>query len=345
METIHIYHRLRSLFKSEHDLIKSIKKLNEIFTVGRDQLDKYVDDETLIAAYGCYYMTTNIPKFKFVIEQLPVDVRTLIPRGQFIDIGTGTGTYLWAYLMTFGKSQVSLVGIDSSKAMLKFAEFVREEFFSDCSVELSSRLCFDQTSLNRPTLLFGNSLNEIGVNGALKIVRDCNPAVIILIEPGTKESFSTILDLRTKIIEGGYQIVYPCRSNLNCQMKSDDWCHQVLRTSHGQELERISQMASLDRKSMPLISNVYVKKELFSFSHDSAGAPHFKGRLIRIYEETKFSYLCQVCVNNQIEKVELLKKYMDKNLVKDFRRISIGVELEFERLKELADGTVRAKLE
>jgi hypothetical protein len=122
-------------------------------------------------------------------------------------------------------------------------------------------------------------------------------------------------------------------------MSEDDWCHQVLKYDHGHSLERLSQLVKIDRKTMPLIAHVYVKDYVIEGSHSNSD------KLIQIIKETKFSYLCKICTKeNNIKRVELLKKFMDKKTIKDFRVSSIGASIYFDFLKELEDGTIRAKL-
>lgn len=311
---------------TEAKLISELKEISKNFTSKRDKIGEYVVSKEMVSAYTCFYLPTNIPKFDFLMNQLPEKIRQRIEELNFLDVGTGPGTYLVAHDQYF-KNGKRLYGLDSSSLMLEQAK----KLLGDRAT-LGSSL---PTDFSGGVLFFGNSLNEMKSSKGLDFVQKTNPEIVLLIEPGTKESFSEVSAFRKTLLEKGYGVVYPCpEPQKTCPAKGDEWCHQVLRTVHEPEVERLSQLISLDRKAMPMISHCYVKK------HESK---NHRAVFYRFIKETKHSFDWQVCLEGQDELVifEIPKRGMKKKEIKEFTSKSVGEAFDFEIEKELSENRFR----
>jgi ribosomal protein RSM22 (predicted rRNA methylase) len=343
---------------NESELIRLLHDISAGFTTSRDKIGDYLVDRKKVAAYSLYYLPTNFPKFSFVMDRLQKEVQSLISDSLLIDCGSGPGTYSLAFLdwlKTNDKSnpELPLALYDKSPLMLEQAgEYVTKIY--------NHKNLFTSTSLRelkeyvgkykiKKTLLFGNSYNEMSEKDFNELFRAVEPDFLIFIEPGTKSSFRSLLPLREKLLESGHDLLFPCaREKKNCPMSSnpkfaDDWCHQVLKTSHDPEIERLSQILKLDRRSLPLSAFVYSKEKI---EVDKNSGP-LEGRVIRQLRETKFSFDLVVCANDSQEdlvEVEIQKKSMDKKTAKTFFDESVGLYYEGEVTKELGEGRVRATL-
>jgi SAM-dependent methyltransferase len=145
----HIYQNLLTPL-TETKLISELKEISTNFTSKRDKIGEYVVSKEMVSAYTCFYLPTNIPKFHFLMSQLPEKIRQRIGELDFLDVGTGPGTYLVAYDQYFGNEK-RLYGLDTSSLMLEQAK----KLLGD-RVVLSSALPID---FSGGVLLFGNSLN------------------------------------------------------------------------------------------------------------------------------------------------------------------------------------------
>ncbi|MFZ8932977.1 MAG: small ribosomal subunit Rsm22 family protein [Bacteriovoracaceae bacterium] len=334
------YSKIRDLLLHPLDdveLVRRVKILSENFTVKREKIGEYVLDEKQVSAYAGFYLPTNLPKLKFLLDQLPLKVREQISNCHIIDFGTGPGTYALGFCDYFKKlPEIHLV--DQSSIMLDQAKKIFSHMFPSQEISASSSL----GNIKAETLLFfGNSLNEITLNELWKILEKVKPKFFAFIEPGTRDFFSKALDIRRGMGQRGYCCHFPCPSlNYSCPLekkKEDDWCHQVIQVTHDQELERISQMAKLDRRTLPFTAHFY---EL-NGQHETSPT---HGRLIRMIKETKFSYIWELCIqdeNLKNIKVELLKKGLDKKKIK---KLATGVEVSFNVLKNLGDGHYRVEV-
>jgi len=314
---------------TETQLISELKKISTNFTSKRDKIGEYVVSKEMVSAYTCFYLPTNIPKFDFLMNQLPLEVRKRIEDLDFLDIGTGPGTYLVAHSQYFQNGK-KLYGLDSSSLMLEQARKLLGE-----RATLSSSL---STDFSGGVLFFGNSLNEMKHEKGLELVKKTNPEIVLLIEPGTKESFSEVSLFRKSLLEKGYGVVYPCpEPQKSCPAKGEEWCHQVLRTVHEPDVERLSQLISLDRKAMPMIAHCYVK------GHESKS---HRALFYRFMKETKHSFDWQVCLEGSDELVifEIPKRGMKKKEMKEFASKSVGESFEFEVEKELGLNRFRVSI-
>jgi len=321
----------------EHELIKYLRRLNEIFTVERKSLESYPESRELVSAYTMFYMATNIPKLRFILDKIPASLREKMANSTFIDVGTGPGTYLWAWWDYFGGKVGPLFGIDQSKLMLEQAQICAEKLFEEkLSVTLTTSL--PSFSLGAKTLFFGHSLDEMGIAQGLKMIDRVDPDFIIALGPGTSFYFKNALELRQILLQKGFSIHYPCMHPFECPLskKEGDWCHQIFHHVHDPSIERLSQMIERDRRTMPLIAHVYSKDKNESKN---------QGTLVRFLSETKFSFEFQVCLSDGNEKkIEVLKKNLDKEQIKKFRKGDVGELLQFEIEKKLTDQCLRVRL-
>jgi hypothetical protein len=107
------------------------------------------------------------------------------------------------------------------------------------------------------SLFWGNSLNEMGFDKAIELAKNKKPKYLIWIEPGTKEVFHNYNNIRRQIEDLGYEVLFPCASNGVCPIIGEkDWCHQVLTASLPSDVERLSQLIKIDRKTMPFVGHI-----------------------------------------------------------------------------------------
>lgn len=323
----------------EHELVSLLKVISRGFTSERERIEEYVSLEEQVSAYTAYFLPTNIPKLFFVLEQLPIELRQYLAGLSLMDVGSGPGTYSLGWSRYFN-SQSNITLVDQSKVMLKQAKSLLDAFaLKSSSIQYTQNPGTERAQV----VLFGNSLNEMGAIKASSVVKQVGPEFVILIEPGTKQSFAEVLKLRSELLASGFVPLYPCRLAASCPLEAvDDWCHQVLRMTHESQIERISQLAQLDRKIMPFIAHIYRKAQAIKPLETSNA--HF----LRFLNETKFSFLWQVCLASPeggltTTKFEILKKDYPKSLLKRLERASVGESFTYRIIKEL-EGLKRIQL-
>lgn len=325
---------------SEAEIVKNLKLISQTFTKDRSKIQMLYDKAASVASYACFYLPTNVWKLKFLLERLSVDQIESIRNSVIVEIGTGPGTYLLSIMDQIGPELTTFIGVDHNPLMLEQAKKITDSLFPTADVEWTNAVPELSKFGKKITLIYGNSLNEMGHVMALKIISKVNADNIIFIEPGTKASFGEVIKVRESLMSS-YNIIYPCSQNAACPIaenSEDDWCHQVIRTSLDESTQRLSQLISLDRSIMPAVIHLYskLKKELL-----------VKGHIVRLTRILKHAFLWEVCLSEadklKIVTLEVPKKLMSKKEVKEFGAISTGLGIDFEIDKVLGDGVVRVK--
>lgn len=331
MKLSSIFPHLIYQFKSEAELVKSIEEISQKFTIDRLRIGDYLKDPRLVAAYTAFYLLTNIPKLEEVFRWLPADWIEDLKSCDFIDVGAGPGTFslAWDHI---AQSTGDFYQIELSPLM---QEQGRKLWTSYSKKTLHQGMRWQWNNVKPKVLFFGHSANEMGAKIAIEYIDKINPDHILFIEPGTKSFFPIMLEIREHLIHKKFSILYPCPNADSCPLsKSEDWCHQFLKVKQDNEVERISQMAKLDRKLMPAIVQAYSKKGTYQNPEQ---------RLVRVLPETKFSFEWEVCVNNKIEHYQVMKRDLSKNEIKEIGQILAGSAIETEIVKQLEKST-RIKL-
>ena len=319
---------------TESEIVKAIKEMSIKFTSRRDLISDYVLDHRQVSAYASFYLPTNIPKLHFLLSKLPREVLEDFKNRPFIDIGVGPGTFSLGYksLMNVG-AHVEMIGVDSAQNMLDQASKVMNGFFPGEKFQTFRK--FSEKKSNS-ILFFGHSINEMGIQKAQEHIMTIDPEYVMWIEPGTSDFFLELKKLRSHLLEH-YDVLYPCPSSNNCP---NDWCHQVLRTTHEQDIERLSQLVSLDRKILPMAAHIYKRKSKTIIEQASA-------TIIRYIQETKFSFEYEVCFVDQGENkksiIEIQKKQLTKEKIKAFQHADVGEKVKFE-IEKIVGNKLRVKL-
>ncbi len=143
--------------------------------------------------------------------------------------------------------------------------------------------------------------------------------------------------LRAPLADMGFKSLYPCaRLEDACPIasRSGDWCHQILRTRHAPGVDRLAQIARLDRNHMPMIAHFYQR------SPCPAQAPV----LTRFLGESKFASEWEACENNAIQGLAFLKKDMLEGHRRRLDDMAVGDRLNAEKREVRKDGRWRAIL-
>lgn len=314
----HLLHQ----FPHESDLLKAIQELSTKFTTKREHIGDYLKDPRLTAAYTAFYLTTNAPKLAEVMKWMPQGWIELITKAPLIDLGAGPGTFSLAWREWAGDEVKEIWQIETSEVMRTQARKLMSGLFPEIKLHQSQPPAGG-------VLLFGHSANEMGPKVALDYIEKFKPEHILFIEPGTKEFFPKMLEIRRELIKQGFNVLYPCPSEHECPMAGDaeNWCHQYIRVQQEPEVERLSQMAKKDRRLLPLIVHAYSK----TYQH------HDQERIVRVLPSTKFSFEWEVCLGERLERYQVMKRGLDKKAIKEIDEVLAGASMVSELDKSLED--------
>lgn len=326
---------------SDHKVAQLLNSIKERYLAAKGE--EVLLNQQEVAAYTKFYMPTNARKFDFLWSQLDPALKEKISKLPWVDFGCGPGTFIWPAVSAGVKGP--FYGIDSNPHMLKQAKRLGEGLFPKATFNFSSsdeEVPFDEEK----TLIFGNAVNEMGIAETLKWVERINPKFIIFIEPGTSKVFKELLELRASLKAQSFEIHYPCCAiEYECPISKKaeaDWCHQVLREVPHPSIERIGQIAKMDRKIQPYIAHVY---ELDGKNlRDTQSA-----RFVRFLNESKYSFNWEVCLNDNgtqsLVEFEIPKKDLKKRKQKKFKKLSVGHEVKYTLIKKIGPNRQRVSVE
>lgn len=328
MELSSILPYLLHTFRDERDLVLAIEEISLKFTRDRNSIGDYLKDERLVSAYTAFYLLTNIPKFSAILPWLPTAWLEDLKKSHFVDVGAGPGTFSVAWRQWLG-SPALITQIETSAVMRKQASKLWEGLYPNEPL-------VPDTKSESKLLFFGHSANEMGTQVTLKYIKDHRPEHLLFIEPGTKDFYHTMMEIRDELLASGYNVLYPCPTASTCplKVKPEDWCHQFLHVKQEAEIERISQMARKDRRNLPIIVHAYSKKS-YGINPES--------RIVRVLPETKFSFEWEVCHNNVLEHWQIMKRGMDKLTLKAYAEVAAGAAIKGE-VEKVLQSSKRVKI-
>lgn len=318
-------------FKSEQELFEAILEISKKFTVNRENISDYLRDDRLVSAYTIYYLLTNIPKFEGILTRLPESFVQILKSSTFIDMGSGPGTFSFAFKQWAGNEK-QVYQVELSQKMKEQGRALWNAFYPEKElVQQTPTGEFDNS-----VMFFGHSANEMGVKTTLDYIKRINPTHLIFLEPGTKSFFPEMLSIRKALLASDWNQVYPCSSHESCPMEgSENWCHQYLHHVHSAELERLGQKLGINRRYMAMTLHVFSRHKFLTE----------KAKIIQIKSETKFSFEWVICgAENQLLEVQVMKKGLSKAQMKQLAQSLAGDLIEYQVEKELEGHKRRIKL-
>lgn len=336
MNLAQINQQLIYSFNSEADLVKAIEKVSHNFTQKREDLAQYLKDPRLVSAYTSFYLSTNLPKLAAVFNYLDKNFQDYADY-EVIDIGSGPGTFMLSILEKL--PSVKVCGIETAELMREQAKRLIEFAYPRANYHLYAGVNEVEKRTQKRLGIFSHSANEMEVSEVLNYIKKLELDEVLFVEPGTKDFFSKSLELRSQLQAKGYQIQYPCPSNAACPLSENDWCHQFIKVSLPEDVQRLCQLVKKDRSLLPLTIHFYTKEESL--------AAQAINRIIRTYAPSKFAVEMEVCTmagdENRVKKLQQLTRKLKKSEIKALAKIKAGQKIKFKVEKEMAPGFMRGE--
>ena len=218
------------------------KKQSELVEISKEISDRYInksgqgkrlvtkDEEALVysiarmpATYGAI-----ITSLKWSLEKFEGEIKTVL------DVGAGTGAASWAASEIFNDLQITC--LEREEAMINLGkEYMQDECMSlTNAVWLKQDVANSEITQKADLVISSYMLNEFGEEQRLKAVQklwNATNKLLLIIEPGTPESFKKMQKIREYIIDCGGNVIAPCVHNKKCELPEDDWCQFACRIS------------------------------------------------------------------------------------------------------------------
>lgn len=190
-------------------------------------------DRSDVVAYAAYRMPATFEAVCSALEAFAEAVPGWVPAGH-VDVGGGTGAATWAVNATWaGERAVTVLDwaepalalgreIAAANRELKAAEWQRSR--------IGAALTIESTDLVTVSYVLGE-LTETDRAAVVDAAAASGQAVVI-VEPGTPDGYTRVIEARDRLIDAGFHIAAPCPHSATCPIApGQDWCHFSARVS------------------------------------------------------------------------------------------------------------------
>lgn len=219
------------------------KKQTELLEISKEISKKYInesgkgnrlvtkEEEALVysivrmpATYGAI-----VTSLKWTLELANMKIESVL------DAGAGTGAASWGIAETFNED-IKITCLERENAMINLGkEYMQNEVKS---LSEAKWIECDVTNSEIPEtadlVVSSYMLNELSDENRLQSVRklwNATNKILLLVEPGTPESFKKMKKIREYLVEQNGKIIAPCMHNQNCEISENDWCQFTCRIS------------------------------------------------------------------------------------------------------------------
>lgn len=152
------------------------------------------------------------------------------------DIGAGSGAASWAADRVLSPSHITC--FEREAAMRDVGRMLMQ-----ADSELSDKTEWRAFDIEKDSWKDGESadlvltsyvLNELSFSSREQVIRKLwhlSAKALVIVEPGTKEGFSVIEEVRRILLAEGGHILAPCPHEKPCRIKENDWCHFSCRVA------------------------------------------------------------------------------------------------------------------
>lgn len=248
--------KIESLLEG-HSLNTLSKAREKLTTTYRGRDDKG-SVKTLDSDYQrLAYVASRLPATYAAVNQVLKELLRRSPNEQIVsilDVGAGPGTALLA-AVDVGLPLASATLLERDPGFIALGKKLTQDF------ELETRWICQNANKEfnfepHDLVIASYSLNELLEKDRFSLVDklwDLTNKFLVIVEPGSKAAYDSLMKLRQHLILKGAHLLAPCPHSQQCPLAKDDWCHFSAR------LER----SSLHRKTKDATLNY--EDEKFSY--------------------------------------------------------------------------------
>nr|WP_222108898.1 small ribosomal subunit Rsm22 family protein [Streptomyces cupreus] len=190
-------------------------------------------DRADVAAYAAYRMPATFEAVRAALDAFAEATPDWTPSGH-IDVGGGTGAATWAVSATWsGPRDVTVLDwaepalalgreIAAANPALRQVTWQRSRIGSALSIESTDLVTISYV------------LNELDEGDRVTLIDTAASAAqaVVIVEPGTPDGYTRIIEARERLIAAGFRIAAPCPHSAACPITpGTDWCHFSTRVS------------------------------------------------------------------------------------------------------------------
>lgn len=307
------------------------KKQSELLEISKEISDRYInksgkgnrlvtkEDEALVysiarmpATFGAVYKA-----LEWSLENFNEEINSVL------DVGAGTGAASWAVSEVLNKN-LEITCLEREDKMINLGQ----EYMKDESISLNNAKWIKQDvscteiTYKADLVISSYMLNEFNEEDRMLAIQklwNATNKLLLIIEPGTPESFKKMKKIREYFINCGGNVIAPCTHNKKCELPENDWCQFTCRISRS-KLHKV-----LKGGDSP-----FEDEKFFYFAISKNAKSKDMEDISRVLRHPKIEtgkITLKLCGNNGIEEKMITKK--SKELFKIARKIESGDMINF----------------
>ncbi len=200
------------------------------------------------------YLLTRLPATFAAIHQVLLQLKE--PVYSLLDLGAGPGTALLAALdVSLPITKGTLIERDPGfvalgRSLLPFdADWICQDLKKDLSID------------PHDLVIASYSLGELRENDRMEVLSkfwQCTEKFLVIIEPGTKVAFESLMKMRQALIEKGAHLIAPCPHSQKCP---NNWCHFSARVERS-SFHRKMKEGTLNYEDEKFCYVIFSKKQI-----------------------------------------------------------------------------------
>lgn len=219
------------------------KKQSELIEISKEISDRYInksgqgkrlvtkEEEALVysiarmpATFGAVYKA-----IEWSVDNFNEEINSVL------DVGAGTGAASWAVSECINK-ELQITCLEREDAMLTLGqEYMQEEITSLNNAKwIKQDVSSTEIKEKADLVISSYMLNEFSEETRIRTVQklwNATNKLLLIIEPGTPESFKKMKKIREYLITCGGNVIAPCIHNKKCELPENDWCQFTCRIS------------------------------------------------------------------------------------------------------------------
>lgn len=228
-----------------------------------------------------------------------------------LDVGAGTGAATWAIANLIDAKKITC--LEREEEMRKIGNKLMSPHIPIAEWKPFD-LVQEQITEKSDLVITSYVINELtGADRENAIIKmwEATKGVLVIIEPGTPEGFSHILQARKLLLEKGANIIAPCTHNDECPIVEDDWCSFYVRVARS-KMQKQAKRGELGYED-----------EKFSYIAFAKTPINQIGSVILRHPQINTGYVkVKLCTSNGLVEKTYSKK--DKELYKKVKKMDAG---------------------
>lgn len=157
-----------------------------------------------------------------------------------LDLGSGTGSVLWAIENYIPNANV--VAVEKEKQMIKYSKILSSNLSLNIDYVHENVLSKKIEELKNADLVIESfMLNELTEDDSIKVLNLMGRKAakyIVLVEPGTPKSYEKMMKFREYLLSKGLNLVLPCPHSGKCGLEND-YCNFSVRVPRSKLVRQV----------------------------------------------------------------------------------------------------------